>query len=207
MKAYFGSSSDSDTPAAAMGGRKWEGSGSLAAAWPPPGRGPSPYSDRLRLLFSNRNCQLFFVAHAPGPDDPTPTDSSNPRKTNPTDRASLPYIVAERGSCRRVDFMRSPLIDIGTNRSGLFVIRRGGDERPRPSSLTSKRSHPKHKIIEFIKMRMNETGWDGKAGGCGTSFLSHAIELCWMLIGKQQLPWLTKQQAARPGQVTSVICS
>jgi hypothetical protein len=58
VKAYFGSSSASDTPAAAMGGRKWE----EVQAWPLPGhhlavaRHPTPTDSDC--LFSNR--QLFF---------------------------------------------------------------------------------------------------------------------------------------------------
>ena len=67
MKAYFGSSSDSDTPAGGDGRKEIGRSGSLAAAWPPPGRGPWPVTYDPDCSFSNRIANFFFstTAHAP----------------------------------------------------------------------------------------------------------------------------------------------
>ena len=89
-----------------MGGRKWE----EVQAWPLPGHhlavARPPYPDRLRLPFFFKSPTFFFVAHAPEPDDPTPPFPAIRVKLNPTAHP-YPYVVAERGSCRRVDFMRS----------------------------------------------------------------------------------------------------
>jgi len=102
VRAYFGSSSDTDTDTpAAMGGR-WEWEGSLAAAWPSPGRSP----DRLRFCFFKSPLCRAHALDQMTPPGPTVSSAGDDGSAN--EPASASRHCFRKGGARG-DFMGGSL--------------------------------------------------------------------------------------------------